>query len=715
MGFLAPWLLGGLALASAPIIIHLLNRRRFIVVDWAPMHYLKLTLRTNRRRLRLEQWLLLLIRTLVIVALFIAVARPLVSGSGLGGLFGGQGRSSRIIVIDDTLSTAARVGGRSAMDRAKSVAAELVEHIGTQDAITVLTASAPADPLVREAHLDDPHALLQQIGELKPTHVAAPWSGVLAGIDPHLAAATFPLREVTLVTDLRAEGWSQQVSRQAQAWDEAGVKLRIIDVGATPAGNAALTGLRQTNAVALVETPVTIAATITVAGGAAPATDQAILVVDGESRPVRLPDYVPGQTHELSIVHTFDKPGQHTVQLTLPDDALPEDNRRSLVIDVKRRLDITLVDGEPGTEPFESETDFLALAMMVGKVPWAIDRQIDSEWLAAPLTAPDVLVLANVAAISDAHAQQVDEMVRAGMGLIVFPGDQTDPATYNAALYRGGKGPLPVALDGVEALDAKGLLVEPLDDSPLTELGALSARVLAGIAPQRVLAVQPIPDTQDPEAGDAARVLAYWDDEDRRPAAIEKRHGRGRVLLFTVTADKAWSQWPTDASYVLAMREAALRLSAGNTARSAGIEAGQPIAQPADPTRPPTRAMVRTPGAAEPAAASIDLADPARVMIRHDQTRAAGIYQLSWDLPGVGEQERSFAVNPSVAESDLTPVEHEQLRSMLAPLDVQIITLGGGQITLAAERIELWRTVAFALLGLVLFESALATFVGRER
>jgi hypothetical protein len=50
MAFLSPFLLPMLALASVPIIIHILNRRRFQLVDWAPMKYLKLTLKTNRRR-----------------------------------------------------------------------------------------------------------------------------------------------------------------------------------------------------------------------------------------------------------------------------------------------------------------------------------------------------------------------------------------------------------------------------------------------------------------------------------------------------------------------------------------------------------------------------------------------------------------------------------------------------------------------------------------
>jgi len=718
LSFLAPWLLGGLALASAPIIIHLLNRRRYIVVDWAPMHYLKLTLRTNRRRLRLEQWLLLLVRTLIIIALFLALARPLLSaGGGLGALFGGQGRTTRIIVIDDTLSTAARVGGQSAFDRATDAAAQLIKKIGTQDAITVVTATAPDSPLIRNAHLDDPRPLLEAIEGLRPTHAAAPWSAVFTAIDQENLPGAFPVREVTLITDLRAEGWGEQISEQARAWAESGVALRILDVGATPAGNVALTGLAARDAVALVDAPFEVRALIRAEGDARPATDQAILAVDDEPRPLRLPDLSPGQTHELTLRHTFDEPGEHTITLTLPDDALPEDNRRSLVVHVKRELDVMLVDGEPGAAAFESETDFLRLALSVGRVPWRIERRIDSEWLGSPLTAPDVLILANIATLGEARAAELDQMVRAGLGLIIFPGDQLDPAVWNATLYRGGAGPMPAAIEGAVESEARGLRVEAVDDSPIARLGELSPRVLGAIAPRRVLALRPIArgPAADDEDEPLPRILARWDGPNQRPAVIEKRHGKGRVLLLTVTADKAWSDWPTDPSYVLAVREAAQRLAVLGDRGDDTIEAGQPIVQPVDATRPPTRATIATPAASEPIPAAIDRLDPQAVVVRHDATRTAGLYRLIWDVPGAADQSRRFAVNPAAAESDLTPIEHDRLRELLSPLEVQIIALQSGELTLGGNQVELWRTAAYALLALVLGESLLAAWVGRER
>src|SRR3954465_5308488 len=99
MLFLNPFILSFLALASVPVIIHLLNRRRFQLVEWAPMKYLKLTIKKNRGRLRIEKPLLPAIRTLIVILIIFAVARPVLSPTGLGGWLAGRGRTSRVIVI----------------------------------------------------------------------------------------------------------------------------------------------------------------------------------------------------------------------------------------------------------------------------------------------------------------------------------------------------------------------------------------------------------------------------------------------------------------------------------------------------------------------------------------------------------------------------------------------------------------------------------------
>ena len=54
------WL--GLGCVSLPIIIHLLNRKRFRIRPWAAMQFLLDSVRKNRRRLRIEEMILLLLK-----------------------------------------------------------------------------------------------------------------------------------------------------------------------------------------------------------------------------------------------------------------------------------------------------------------------------------------------------------------------------------------------------------------------------------------------------------------------------------------------------------------------------------------------------------------------------------------------------------------------------------------------------------------------------
>ena len=76
LGFANVPLLYGLAAASVPIVIHLLNRRKFREVPWAAMRFLLAAIRKNRRRIRIEQWLLLAIRTLMVLLVVTAMAKP---------------------------------------------------------------------------------------------------------------------------------------------------------------------------------------------------------------------------------------------------------------------------------------------------------------------------------------------------------------------------------------------------------------------------------------------------------------------------------------------------------------------------------------------------------------------------------------------------------------------------------------------------------------
>jgi len=708
MSFLAPALLWAVVLASAPIIIHLLNRRRFIRVDWAPMKYLKLTLKANKKRLRIEQWILLAVRTLAVAALIFAIARPVSSTTDLAGFLKVQGRASRVLVIDDSLSMTNETRGVTAFSRARQAAEQIVRALGTQDSLTVSTTSRMNAPLVRHARLESVDSLVSQIQALEPSDVISAWPRTLTVAEEHLSGGPFPIKEVILVTDLWEAGWSRDVATLCDRWADDKVTLRIVDVGNDSTENRRIVSLTQTDPVALIDTVVKFTAQIRNDGRETMPGESALLSIDDATQSITLPEIAPGETVDVPVMLTFDHAGQHRIALQLPKDSLIADNTFRITADVRRQIEVTLVDGDPGLKPFESETDFLHLALTAGNSQWKATPIISSEWMSQPMGAPDVLVLANVDRISPERAKELSQMVEAGMGLMIYAGDTLDTAAWNDVLYRDGHGLLPARLEQVREAESTGLVVEPIADSPMAALLRISPEALARVRPKRILETA-LPGDASPQV----RVLARWNDPRQTPALIEKRLGLGRVFLWTVSADRDWSDWPTEASFVLATRLSAQAIAARIT-RWENLIAGQPLRYPLDPDLLPQSARLTRIGAEQAFEPQIRR-DAVPPELFFDDLRLAGFYQAAWDEPGGSPQSRLFAATADFRDSEPKRLDEEGLRPMLGRLTPKWLRFSGESMSLAAEGTELWRTLAAVMIGLLLFESLFAAWVGRVR
>src|SRR5205085_10341100 len=114
MSFLQPWLLAALPLVTLPIVIHLINQRRFQTIPWAAMVFLLAAQRMSRGYSRLRQWLIMLFRMLVIAGLVLAVSRPL--ASGWLGLMGGGKADTTLVLLDRSPSMQEQASGQSKLD-----------------------------------------------------------------------------------------------------------------------------------------------------------------------------------------------------------------------------------------------------------------------------------------------------------------------------------------------------------------------------------------------------------------------------------------------------------------------------------------------------------------------------------------------------------------------------------------------------------------------
>src|SRR5215217_3767318 len=99
---LLAWL--GVLAVSVPIVIHLLNKRKFERVVWAAMRFLKVSVEQNQRRIQIEDMLLLALRCLWRVLRGLGMARPVSCRGRAGGGWFGQANVTAVLLLDNSYS-----------------------------------------------------------------------------------------------------------------------------------------------------------------------------------------------------------------------------------------------------------------------------------------------------------------------------------------------------------------------------------------------------------------------------------------------------------------------------------------------------------------------------------------------------------------------------------------------------------------------------------
>jgi Aerotolerance regulator N-terminal len=717
---LSPFLIWGMLLGIIPLIIHLMNRRRYRRVEWAPMRHLRLTIRRNRRRIQIEQLLLLLLRIALPVLLFLFLARPVLNPTGLERWIVGGGRSSQVVLVDDSLSMGYASGGPPAFHRAREVAGAILAAAQPQDRCTLVAASAPRTPVFHEVEGGRREELSSEALALPISETHAAWPTVLEGVDEVVQSCTYPTRSLTIVTDLRKSGWEAGVGPVASRWSEQGLRVRVIDVGSDEVANVSIEALVPVDRTVLAAAESHWEAVIRNNSPRVLSRTKAVLRLDDRPTEVVLPEIPPRQVARVPLTVRFPSQGMHDLSLQLPEDELSGDNQHWAAVPVKDTLLIRLVDGEPSSEPFGSEVDYLAAPLSIGvgdAEAWRVEVVLEEDFLAPRLEPADVLVLANVSAPTPDQARKLAGLVRGGTGLLVFTGGKLDTGLYNERLYRSGEPLLPVPLKAQVDETIRGLVVDPVRPSPIERLMELKPSALERVQVRQFMAVD------EPAATlGAVRVLARWNDPARSPAIVERVVGEGRVLLWTTTADRAGNDWPIEPSFVLAIREA-IRGSSRPTSWAHTVNAGDRPRRVVHSSHQLANVRLTPPGGTEPRALTAVAIDdrasgdpsPASAIDLPD-TRRAGLYRISWDEGPLGAQQDLFASNPDPRESPLERIAAAEVKGLLAPLGVDVaVAKGDGTDGSSTSGREVWHELAWGLLGLLILEPILASWVGRSR
>lgn len=243
MAFLQPWLLLGLPAIALPIVIHLLNQRRHKTVPWAASVFVKQVSRTNRGHAVIRQWLILLLRTLVVAAVIFAMSRPLsTSVSGLSLL--GAGRP-QLILVDRSPSMAFK-DSSTGLTRRETLLGQLD---ATMKQASALGRRSLIEPLRQQTSAAASHDLVS----LSETNVAAMTTDIPALVEASLDSIetdSMGPTDVWVCSDMQAADWDLTSGRWNRIRQRLaglpGTKLRVLSPVAANRFNLAVSASNVT-------------------------------------------------------------------------------------------------------------------------------------------------------------------------------------------------------------------------------------------------------------------------------------------------------------------------------------------------------------------------------------------------------------------------------------------------------------------------------------
>jgi len=717
VNFLHPAFLWALPLAAVPIIIHLLNRRRFQRVDFAAIEFLRRAIKRTRRRLLLEDLLLLLFRTLAVIALILGLARP---STELPELLAQRPARGKVLVLDTSLSMSHRSGGTSAFDRGlsetRSQLAQLDSAMGDRAAI-VVAGQHPSRlalgeaPLVASAldGLDQP-----EFGESQLAVAAA----IALQSASTLTADGCQEVSVIFVSDLQASGWDderqhQRLVESLSAISSAGFSITVVDVGASSAANTAIVELRVEPARLNPGGFGEVIARVRGFNTKAPRSVRLSLIFDGDiiaEHQLEVP-----ANGEISWSHPISPAlvGERALEMTIEGDALPADDYRSTVVRVQAAPEVLIVgnDNNPGLA--RTLLDFIDLG---DTAPLQVSNGSAVDLHPSFLDEIDLLVLADPPPLSNEQISAVEAFVKVGGGLLVFLGAESSSANIKRIIDNIGGESLVVgntatgfARVGISQPDWSPLelFVDPRWQPLLTEVPVLSWQRLELTEPNRMRV--PLVLLQENGEEIINRI---------EPALVEWDYLQGLCVVSNIAPMPGWNRFTEVPGGTLPFLFDLCRHLALGKEPQANLEVGAPLQFLLK--RPASELLLHSPDKQQlrPQAAPVALSNGLFSQALVDHARRPGIWRVEYrsfaNDGSVIAASELFAVNPPVRESDLRKVTPEHLAMLVPTPDFSVITINS-EVAATPPSDNLAAKLFMLVVALLALESLLASLIDRRR
>ena len=700
--FLNPWLLTGLMGISLPIIVHLFTRRRFDVVQWAAMQFL-IPARRTRRRIRLAELLLMLLRVGMIAILALAMARPWLP-AGLTGGFRSAGSRSVVFVIDSSDSMSRTDGLSTLHGNAKRRAVEFLQSLDPGDSAALIDAR-DKPRVVTDSPSQNLAVLADAVTSLPGPAGAADLERAAERALALLAKAGSAAREIVVLTDRQRAGWEPDSADRWTRFDKllelsaVRPRLWVVDVSdavAPPRQNVAVEVLRLSRDLTVPGFPLRAEAQIRGYGGTIKEIPVQVSVngqvLAQQSQTVRLD--ADGRTRaEFEVALPSVGTQIVSIEALVPGDPIPSDNVSHASVRVTDALPVLLINGTESRDLRERETFFAAIALssLDHGSPRIAARVVDATAVTTEDIHSAVVVLtADVADLPESIPAELAKFVAGGGGLFVCTGPNTTPESFHKLFHTTG------LISGAELTrtrtaqaDVVRIAQTSLQPGWMTRFRSESGRSFLKAGFQQWWLTQLTAGNASPADGPAAAgggdsgertsspaadvaavrpgVLALLTTGD--PILIGSQYGRGSVLVWTSSLSRRWNDLSTRSDYLPFLHEAVFQTAGAQIRRN--LDFAEPLIALTQPTSPAGPApgvtdslQFRTPE--NRIAPGTVTGDPANRQVVLPDTYIPGIYQQLRSDAADDTAVDQFVVNYDRSEADvaeLSPGDQDRLAS----------------------------------------------------
>lgn len=759
--FINPWMLiGGLAVAS-PILIHLLNKRRFKIVEWAAMDFLFQADKKNRRRVQLENFILLMLRCLAMLLIALLLARPFLPSSVTSVLQQVQ-TLERVILIDDSLSQRVLRDSSPAFnvarDNAKDLIARFAESDETEDWLTVMLTSSPDQPLLANEPLTTSTlaSISQALDDLECSDKIADYTVSLTEMNRYVSGQRETGGRVAyFFSDMRERDWVNSLDTNTESApnklitqiSEATIGCFVIDVGSPNDQNLAITSVRPEN-VQVADKVIQFNVAVANYGTQTANQVRVLLQVDeGQPDYEVIPSIAPGQTEELAFRYVFpshqidaglllsdseSKPRftnyrvvaeidrQFLGEEGLAADQLLEDSRYQFASRVKEGISVLLVDGDPSAASERSETHYLRSLQVAGT---GIDMEVVTaiELETVSLSDYEVIFLCNIDEASTDRVKSLEQWVSDGGALVFMPGNRVRARTFNESFYRDGNGLSPLMLDSMtgDPTMAKwvNFEIDPQIHPALRVVVESDASSLSGVDVFSWWTSKMAKEL----IGKTIQVPLRLNDQDNSPAMVDRTFGTGNVIVFTIPGDGDWSMWPSSPTFPPVMIDL-IDYLIGSSGDETEIDLAGSVSYPVDTSAYESRVALRNPenekieSVARPVNESEEAKQSELYKVSFDDVSRRGFYDLELTRH-TGEKEAVlFAANLDPRESRLKRLPASSMEGDFFGDKVSLVSAEQlAEQTVSGGSSEIWMQILFLLFGILMVEQCLGWFWGKKR